>query len=93
MTWQSFLNTHFNFHSFERNYKYCNTLFWQFDRNYSFEDVNLFNFEEDNLNVNDAVKWIYTNQDLQSDTKEWFRFRRRDLVWEQVSASSHKAQS
>ena len=55
--------------------------------------MNLFNFEEDNLNVNDVIKWIYTTQDLQnilSDTKESFRFRRRDLVWEQVSASSHK---
>ena len=40
------------------------------------------------------IKWIYTTQDLQSilsDTKEWFRFRRRDLVWEQVcSCSWHK---
>ena len=26
------------------------------DRNYSFEDVNLFNFETDNLNVNDVIK-------------------------------------
>ena len=51
MTWQSFLNTHFHFHGFERSYKYCNTLSQQFDRNYSFEDMNLFNFEEDTLNV------------------------------------------
>ena len=28
----------------------------RFDRNYSFEDVDLFNFETDNLNVNDAIK-------------------------------------
>ena len=37
------------------------------------------------------IKWIYVTQDLQSimsDTKEWFRFRRRDLVWEQVSSCS-----
>ena len=83
--------THVHFYNFERSYKYCNTVSWQFDRNYSFEDVNLFNFETDNLNVNDVIKWIYTTQDLQnilSDTKEWFRFRRWDLVWEQVSASS-----
>ena len=26
------------------------------NRNYSFEDVNLFNFETDNLNVNDVIK-------------------------------------
>ena len=56
--------------------------------------MNLFNFEEDNLNVDDVIKWIYTTQDLRSilsDTKKWFRFRRRDLVWEQVSSCSwHK---
>ena len=40
-----FSNTHFHFHSFE-----------QFDRNYSFEDVNLSNFEEDNLNVDDVYQ-------------------------------------
>ena len=28
----------------------------RFDRNYSFEDVDLFNFETDNLNVNDVIK-------------------------------------
>ena len=66
MTWQSFLNTHVHFHSFECSYKYCNTVSYQFDQNYSFEDVNLFNFEKDNLNMNDVIKWIYTSQDLQN---------------------------
>ena len=56
MAWQSFLNTHFHFHSFERSYKYSNTLSKQFDWNYSFEGVNLFNFEEDNLNVDDIYQ-------------------------------------
>ena len=35
--------------------------------------MNLFNFEEDNLNVDDVIKSIHTTQDLQSilsDTKE-----------------------
>ena len=27
--------------------------------------MDLFNFEEDNLNVDDVIKWIYTTQDLQ----------------------------
>ena len=71
-----------------------NTLSKQFGRSYSFEYVNLFNFGEDHLDVNDAIKWIYTTQDLHSilsDTKEWFRFRRRHLVWEQASSCSwHK---
>ena len=57
MTWQSFLNTHFHFHSYKkRSYKYCNTLYYQFDQNYSFEDVNLFDFEKDNLNVDDVYQ-------------------------------------
>ena len=43
--------------------------------------MTLFNFEEDNLNVDDVYQWIYTTQGLQtflSDMKEWFRFRRRE---------------
>ena len=28
--------------------------------------MNLFNFEEDNVTVDDVIKWIYTTQDLQS---------------------------
>ena len=28
--------------------------------------MNLFNFKEDNLNVDDVIKYIYTTQDLQS---------------------------
>ena len=56
MTLERLLNTHVHFHSFERSYKYCNTVSLQFDLNYSFEDVNLFNFEKDNLNVNDVIK-------------------------------------
>ena len=41
--------------------------------------MNLFNFEKDNLNVNDVIKWIYTTQDLQNilsgfdfDDEIWF---------------------
>ena len=62
-----------------------------------FEDVNLFNFEEDNLNVDDVVKWIiiynsrFAKHFVRHQGMISISTTRFGLIWEQASSCSwHK---